>query len=130
MVLAQRGGACALLAADRCSVHAARPSACRLYPLDASLGRRGGIRRLRIAPRGVECRAEDDGPSRLGEIRDAHRRHERELSSYHALVRSWNRAQGHRRRLRHRLLGSADFLAWLRQSASPNGPKRTESTTA
>src|SRR4051812_48452278 len=46
MTLAQEAGACRFLSADeRCSVYAARPASCALFPFVPSFGPRGGLRR-------------------------------------------------------------------------------------
>jgi Fe-S-cluster containining protein len=110
-VLSHRAQACRFLDEQgRCTTYQARPTSCRTFPISASFGRRGGIRRLRLLPLG-------DCPWRNGPRADArallrlHAQERQELSSYAELVQHFNRKQNHRRRLSRRLLGAA---AWLR----------------
>jgi Fe-S-cluster containining protein len=117
MVLAHDGGACRLLEGDRCRAHAARPSACRLYPLEASFGRRGGVRRLRLLARGVDCRYELDGEPARDELARTHATARAELAAYQARIARWNRDQKRRQRLLRRPLGAAELCAWLERGA-------------
>src|SRR5690348_11478280 len=66
MVLAQRSGACHLLAADnRCSVYAARPMDCRAYPFDFAVAPEP--RRLQLLPLDG-CDYASDGKNDAAEI--------------------------------------------------------------
>jgi Fe-S-cluster containining protein len=113
MVLAQRDQACVFLDPDaRCTVYAARPGNCRVYPFNASFGRRGGIRRLRLLA-GTDCDHARDGQNDAHALRDADERRWAEHRSYLAQISRWNRAQQHRLRLGHRARGAAEFLAFL-----------------
>jgi Fe-S-cluster containining protein len=113
MTLAQRDGACRFLALDgRCSVYAARPASCQLYPFNASFGPRGGVRRLRLLG-GTECTHARDGHNDAHALREADQRRWAEHRSYLAQVHFWNRSQVHRARLGHRLLGGQEFLSFL-----------------
>jgi Fe-S-cluster containining protein len=113
MVLAQRGGACALLAADeRCSAYAARPRDCQAYPFDFERAPGvSGKRRLALLPL-HDCAYADDGaqdPSTLERIDDAR---QRELERYQELVAHWNRQAFHRRRLGKPVGAASAFLAF------------------
>jgi Fe-S-cluster containining protein len=117
MVLTHRERACRFLVDDHCSVWQARPRTCRLYPLDASFGRRGGVHRLRVLAAGVDCRYTLDGDLPLAGLRDDHARHQAELARYHGRVAAWNRVQARRRRLLRRVGSAAEFLAALELAA-------------
>ena len=112
MLLRHAGGACRFLdGEDRCQIHAARPRACRAYPLHATFGARGGLKRLRVL-RGLACPFELSAvPDRVG-LRREHQALGAELAAHHAAVAAWNRIQEHRRRL-GRPLGSEREL-WAR----------------
>jgi len=110
MLLRQREGACQFLDdARRCTVHAARPAACRAYPLHATLGARGGVRRLRVL-RGIECPYDLAGPPALANVRRDQAELQRELVQHHQSVLAWNRGQEHRRRLGKRLAPAAELF--------------------
>jgi Fe-S-cluster containining protein len=113
MVLAQRDGACTLLAADeRCSAYAARPRDCQAYPFDFERAPDApGKRRLGLLPL-RDCAYADDGeqdPIALEQTDDA--RH-RELLRYQGLVAHWNRQAFHRRRLGKPIGAASAFLAF------------------
>ena len=113
MTLAQRDGACASLGADeRCTVYAARPASCRLYPFSPSFGRRGGLRRLRLLS-GTECDYARDGDNDPHALRVADYQRWAEHRTYLAQIEAWNRRQRHRAILGHRLHGAPEFLAFL-----------------
>jgi Fe-S-cluster containining protein len=113
MSLAQRHGACRFLALDgRCSVYAARPASCQLYPFNASFGPRGGVHRLRLLG-GTECEHARDGHNDAHALREADQRRWAEHRSYLGQVQTWNRSQTHRARLGHRLLSGHEFLSFL-----------------
>ncbi|MBI3202568.1 MAG: YkgJ family cysteine cluster protein [Myxococcales bacterium] len=109
MVLRQEGGACRFLDREsRCEVHDARPRACRAYPLHATFGSRGGLRRLRVL-RGVACPYQLTAVGDLARVRREHAALGAELAQHYAAVAAWNRFQEHRRRL-GRPLASAGEL--------------------
>lgn len=113
MVLRHAGGSCALLAADeRCGAYAARPLPCRTYPLVASFGRRGGLRRLRLLG-GTECDFARDARVDVRELRADTRAQAAELAEYATLVQDWNRRQRRRARLGLRLATSRDFVSFV-----------------
>jgi len=113
MVLAQQDGACVFLGAgERCQVYGARPANCRLYPFTASFGARGGIRRLRLLA-GTDCDHARDGHNDPHALRVADQQRWDEHRDFLAQISGWNRAQGHRARLGHRLHGSREFLEFL-----------------
>lgn len=114
MFLCHAGGACLLLGSDRrCSVHAARPAACRTFPLHATLGPRGGIRRLRVL-RAIDCPVRLDGVSDIAVVRRDHARLQRELREYQRVLAEWNRMQRHRKRFGHALRGARELFEFLR----------------
>lgn len=122
MVLAQRRGACALLAADdRCSAYSARPRDCQAYPFDFERAPdASGKRRLALLPL-HDCAYAEDGaqdPSALERTDDA--RH-RELERYHELVAHWNRQAFHRRRLGKAGGTVAAFLAFALAAEADEG---------
>jgi Fe-S-cluster containining protein len=110
MVLAQSATGCRLLVGDRCSVWALRPRTCRIYPIDASFGRRGGVHRLRLFSGGVDCSYALDRRAPLSAIRAEHAAQRAELVRYHERVRAFNRGQRLRKRLHRRALGASEFL--------------------
>lgn len=118
MVLRHASGGCSFLDGDACSIHPARPASCRAYPLDASFGRRGGIRRLRLMRDGVDCRHELDAVAERAAIRQDHRSLAAELRRYQRLVLDFNRLQRRRRRLSRRLLGAGAFLDFVAEQST------------
>lgn len=119
MLLRQRDGACRFLdAAGLCSVHEARPAACRAYPLHATFSERGGLKRLRVL-RG-DCPYDLQGTATLSSVRRDHERLRRELREHHQAVAAWNRGQEHRRRLGKRLAAERElFASVLRLETTP-----------
>lgn len=109
MLLGWRAGGCRFLEGTACSVHAARPAACRAYPLHATFGDRGGLRRLRLL-RDLDCPYDLNGVASLTDVRRDHARLRRELADHHAAVQGWNRAQEHRRRLGKRLSPASELF--------------------
>ncbi len=110
MVLRFSSGGCSLLAEDGlCGAYTARPLPCRSFPLHATFGRRGGIRRLRLLPLG-DCpweRGERQDPHQLRALLEQQRE---ELRDYARLVASWNRRQRRRRWLGRAVEDAASFL--------------------
>jgi Fe-S-cluster containining protein len=123
MFLRRVEGACRFLdAASRCAVHEARPAACRAYPLHASFSKRGGLVRLRVL-RGVDCPYELEAESALSRVRHDHAQLARELHQHYAAVATWNRSQGHRRRLGKPLASATQLFARV-LGAPPLGTNR------
>lgn len=113
MTLAHRDSACRFLGTDqRCGVYEGRPASCRLFPFAPSFGSRGGVRRLRLLS-GTECDHARDGYNDPHMLRIADEQRWAEHRAYLAQVVTWNRAQGHRARLRHPLRGALEFLEFL-----------------
>ncbi len=113
MVLAERAGACRFLGADqRCTVYAARPEDCRLFPFDPELAADGGLVRLRLLPL-AGCESDSRTTLAARELAQAHARRLRELEEYQSLVSHWNRRAKHRRRLGRRVGSADEFLAFL-----------------
>jgi Fe-S-cluster containining protein len=104
-----------------CTAYDARPVACRTYPLDASFGRRGGVRRLRLLPGASDaCDFARDGRVDLRELRADTERQDRELASYAERVSRWNRMQARRARFGHALRTTHDFIVWAFRELSRN----------
>lgn len=123
--LARVDGACVFLGSDGlCSVHSARPAACRAFPFHATLGRRGGVRRLRVL-RDAECSLELTGPSDLPSIRRHQLELERELEEHYARVREYNRMQKLRRRLGRRLADLREFFSRKPEAREASGFSRS-----
>jgi Fe-S-cluster containining protein len=97
LVLAQRDGACVFLAGDRCTVYESRPSACRLYPFDVTLGRKHGIRRLKLLSPNL-CVGDTRGFTDPQKLSQEYRVHRAELVAHVESVQAFNRQQAHRRR--------------------------------
>lgn len=109
MVLAQHQGVCAFLHADHCTVYEQRPSACRLYPFAVSLGRRGGVRRLKLLQPDL-CTGDTRGFTNAVHLSEQQRVHQRELSNHVASIQAFNRRQAHRQRLGLAPLTVDEFL--------------------
>jgi Fe-S-cluster containining protein len=121
MVLRHVAASCTFLdASGSCSLYDARPIPCRTYPIVATFGRRGGVRRLRLL-RGTECEATREGRVDAATLRSETRQQSDELRQYAELVQDWNRTQRHRARLRHALDTGRDFVSWL---LAPNKSSR------
>ena len=109
MVLAHGPGGCRLLGdGARCSVYAARPRDCRLFPFDVV----DEPRRIALLPlAGCDYARDGQNDERVIAQDDAARW--QDLASYQARVAAWNRAVRHRRRLGKPLGGAAEYLAFL-----------------
>lgn len=113
MVLRHEDGSCTFLDDQgSCGVYESRPLPCRTYPIVATFGKRGGVRRLRLL-RGSECEATRDGHVDVDVLRSDTQRQAHELREYVEVVSAWNRLQKHRARLRHELGTREEFLGWL-----------------
>lgn len=127
MVLAQQRGACLLLTPDnRCSAYAERPLDCRSFPFDfddkAGANLPHGRARPALLPllalgRGaasapLTCDYASDGEHDARELARVDAWRFSELAAYQQRVARWNRLARHRRRLRHPLGSTADFLAF------------------
>ena len=113
LVLRQVNDACVFLQGTECSVYESRPRSCRLYPWDVSLGRRGGVRRLRLLQELAPCEATFDGRTRPQYLAEQKRWERRELEEYVRQVSDFNRTQRRRKMLGKPLLSGKDFLAHL-----------------
>lgn len=113
LVLRHEVGSCALLGSDdRCLAYSARPLPCRTYPLNASFGKRGGLRRLRLLG-GTECELARDGEVDVHRLRADTRAQQAELAAYATLVGTWNQQQRRRSRLGLRLHVASDFVSFI-----------------
>jgi Fe-S-cluster containining protein len=120
LVLRHRAGSCQLLGTrNECIAYAARPLPCRTYPLRASFGRRGGVRRLRLII-GDDCDFARDGNVDVATLRSDTFRQQTELAHYARAVAEWNQMQRRRARLLRKLADGADFLGWLLPRSSTN----------
>ncbi len=115
LVLRQVSEACVFLEGNRCSTYGTRPRSCRLYPWDVDLGRRGGVRRLRLLHQYTPCEATYDGVIRPQQLAEQKRLERRELAVYVQRVAVWNRRQRRRMRLGKALLAAEQFLESLTQ---------------
>lgn len=106
LVLAQRDGACTFLSDDKCGVYARRPSACRLYPFDVKLGRRQGLRRLKLLKPDL-CSGDTHGRTNPAMLSQQQRAHQAELRAHVQAVQAFNRKQVRRQRLGLPLLPAA-----------------------
>jgi Fe-S-cluster containining protein len=112
MVLAQRDGACGLLAADRCTAYDLRPQDCRLFPFDLERGPDGSIVGLARLP--LDGCGDERGPrADVAELAATDTLRWRELNDYQQQLERWNRLVRHRRRFGRAAGGAVDFLRWL-----------------
>jgi Fe-S-cluster containining protein len=112
MVLAQQGGACRLLEADRCSAYDLRPLDCRLFPFDLSRDAAGVVVGLARLP--LDGCGDERGPrASLGDVAAEDASRWIELRDYQQRLERWNRLVRHRRRFRRPAGSAADFLCWL-----------------
>ncbi|HET9955415.1 MAG TPA: YkgJ family cysteine cluster protein [Polyangiaceae bacterium] len=113
MVLAHAQGACWFLSADqRCSVYAARPRDCRVFPYDWQREREGRVVRLALLPE-PNCVLQTGPRSSLPlELAEDDERWA-ELRQYQDLVARWNRLASRRRRFGHRLGSAQEFIEYL-----------------
>lgn len=127
LVLRHRDGACALLREDSCSVYPSRPRSCQLYPWDITLGRRGGVKRLRLLVEYEPCEATYDGNVSPRVLAEQKRWERSEIAAYVRLVGAWNRLQARRERLGKPLLDAEAYLAKLvLPEAALRQPRRPE----
>ncbi|HYO93557.1 MAG TPA: YkgJ family cysteine cluster protein [Polyangiaceae bacterium] len=113
MVLAQDAGACRFLDAEqRCSVYAARPADCQLFPFHLERDPQGLARELTLLPF-EGCDYERDGDNPAVELVKSDAVRWGELADYQLRVASWNRLARHRRRFGHPAGDAAEFLAFL-----------------
>lgn len=113
LVLRHVENGCVFLQDNRCTPYASRPRSCRLYPWDVQLGRRGGVRRLKLIHQFEPCEATFDGSVRPAHLAEQKRLERRELAAYVAKVTEWNRVQRRRQRLGKPLLTAVAFLAQI-----------------
>ncbi len=112
MVLAHGSGGCRLLDEQaRCSVYAARPWDCRLFPFNV-VDEARQPRRIEFLPL-ARCDYAGDGRNDERAIIRDDRARWQELARYQARVATWNRSVKHRRRLGKRVGGAAEYLAFL-----------------
>jgi uncharacterized protein len=113
MVLGHASTGCRFLMSDsRCSVYAARPRDCELYPFVLERDDRRRPRRLTLfEPEGCGERAPT--PMNLSTLARADAERWAELDDYRTLVKRWNRLSRHRLRFGHRSGTAEQFLAFL-----------------
>lgn len=108
-----REGGCTLLGADgRCTAYDARPLACRAFPLSATRGKRGGLKRLRLLPV-ADCPWERGPPRAPHAVAALFDSLERELAAHHAFVAAFNRETKRRRRLGRGALDESALMTRL-----------------
>lgn len=113
LVLRHVENGCVFLQDNRCTLYASRPRSCRLYPWDVQLGRRGGVRRLKLIHQFEPCEATFDASVRPAHLAEQKWLERRELAAYVAKVMEWNRVQRRRQRLGKPLLTAEAFLAQI-----------------
>jgi Fe-S-cluster containining protein len=113
MTLAWQGDGCRFLEDNRCSVYAARPVSCRIYPFDVTSGRRGGVRRLRLLDL-TGCEHEWARAQRQTLVANQAAQLRRELVAFARHVEAFNRRQHHHRRLGKPYLSPDDWYQTLR----------------
>lgn len=98
MVLAHSGGGCRYLGDDdRCTIYAARPLGCRLYPFDPTFKKDGSLRRLTIV-RATECPNESDGDTTVAQLRAMDDAYQAAHAGWNEKIAEWNRAQTAKKR--------------------------------
>jgi Fe-S-cluster containining protein len=117
MVLAHGNRGCRFLTSDdRCSVYAARPRDCELYPfvLERHVQRQP-VRLSLFEPEGCGDRAAS--PVALADLERADSERWAEIDAYRVHVARWNRLARHRRRLHHRAGSVGQFLDFALRAA-------------
>lgn len=113
MVMRQGAGGCHFLGADdRCTIYAARPLGCRVFPFDPTFGADGKLRRLKLI-QAADCRYELDGDNDPRKIRELQERHETVTTRYHQRIAEWNREQTRRKRQGRAVQTAKKFLSFL-----------------
>jgi Fe-S-cluster containining protein len=114
MTMRQGRGRCHFLGDDdRCTIYDARPLGCRVFPLDASFGKRNGkLRRLTLIE-ATDCKYELDGKQRVSELRRLSEAYAAANDAHRARIAEWN-AEMKRRKRAGRAAGTArEYLAFL-----------------
>jgi Fe-S-cluster containining protein len=111
-VLRHRAEGCVFLVNKQCSVHAARPASCALYPFHVELGKRRGIRRLQLLDM-TGCQPEWDNSVKERNVAAQSETLKQELRDHWQQVAEFNRAQRRRKLLSKALLG---VEAWWERS--------------
>jgi Fe-S-cluster containining protein len=121
LVLAHANAACRFLTSDnRCSVYAARPRDCAMYPFVLERDeRRRPVRLAVFDPAG--CGERGPTPADLEMLATADAERWAELDDYRALVRRWNRLAQHRRRFGHHIGTAEQFLAFTERARQADG---------
>jgi Fe-S-cluster containining protein len=129
LVLAWEADGCRFLSENLCSIHPARPRTCRAYPFDATWGKRGGIRRLRLLDT-TGCEHTWGTAASQREVSHQARLQRTELEQYALQVIEFNRRQRQRQRLRRPLLEADDFFRGLQLGAALSAADAACATTA
>ena len=113
MVLAHANAACRFLTSEaRCSVYAARPRDCQLYPFVLERDdRRRPVRLALFEPEG--CGDRGVTAHDLARLEQADAERCAELDEYRAFVARWNRLAAHRRRFGHRAATAEQFFSFV-----------------
>lgn len=123
MTLRQVGGRCRYLSPDdRCSIYEARPLGCRVFPLNATFGKRDGkLRRLTLI-QATTCEYELDGRQSVPKLRALARDYEAANARWHLWIREWNRGQAARRRRGLAARPASALFAFLGLTLRPPSP--------
>ncbi len=125
-VLAFRGEACRFLDPDdRCSVYAARPAACRTFPLEEETDENPPGRRRLTLLEGAACEGVFDGPPDAEGARARLERRQRELEAHVGTVTEWNRRQRRRRLAGRNPQSAGAFLELAIESTGSRSPTDT-----
>jgi Fe-S-cluster containining protein len=113
MTLRQRRSGCIFLGIDRrCTIYAARPTGCRVFPFDTKFGKTGKLTRLKLIA-ATDCPYDLAGNHRVCSLRTQQLQFLDEMDAYHAKVAAFNQLQRQRLRQRRSLLGRTDFFRFI-----------------
>jgi Fe-S-cluster containining protein len=107
-----KGGCHYLGPDDRCTIYGSRPLGCRVFPFDATFGKDGKLRRLKLI-QATECKYELDGENDPGAMQQMQTRHEGVTAAYQARIVEWNREQAKRKRQGKSVQTAREFLSFL-----------------
>jgi len=113
MIMRQGKGGCHFLGPDdRCTIYGIRPLGCRVFPFDATFGKAGKLRRLKLI-QATDCLYELDGENDADAMRDMQTRHEGTTAQYQVRIVEWNREQAKRKRQGKSVQTAREFLSFL-----------------
>jgi Fe-S-cluster containining protein len=114
MTLRHRAGKCRYLGDDnRCTIYAARPLGCRVFPFDPTFDKSGKLKRLKIVKATEECPYELDGQNDPDALRTLHDRYEAMHDTFKEKIAEWNKAQRRRKRSGKRAQSARAFFRFI-----------------